>query len=117
MFIRFDGDWTILKDIANMHYVDLNDLEGRNFYEKMAWVHKLVMQALKNAQSKGVDYVMFNHGHSFSGSYIMTARSMVRSIMSSKEAAPYIVKKKSIQHKSVFVAAIKPGVLSTSILP
>jgi hypothetical protein len=59
MVIQFDGDWTILKNMGSMRYVDFNRLEGGNYFEKMAQVHQMVMQALKDAQAKGVDYVMF----------------------------------------------------------
>lgn len=108
MVIKFDGDWTILKDMGNMQHVDFNGLEGKNYYEKMTRVHAIVMQALKDAQAEGVDYVMFIHGYSSSEPIIGSARSIVRSIMSSREATPFINKKKSIQHSSVFIAAIKP---------
>lgn len=108
MYIEFDGDWTILKDMGKMDYVELNELGSGNYYEKMARAHKLVMQALKDAQAKGADYVMFNYGCPTPGSFFMTPKSMVMSIVKSKEAAPYINKKSSIRHSTVFVAAIKP---------
>jgi len=108
MVIPFDGDWAILRNMPNMHCVDFNCLEGGNYYEKMAKVHAAVMQALKDAQAKGVDYVMFTYGYSTSEAFIGTARSMVRAIMKSKESAPFIIKKRSIEHRSGFIAAIKP---------
>lgn len=109
MVIKFDGDWTILRNMSNMHYVDFNGLEGGNYHEKLVTVHAVVMQALKDAQAKGVDYVMFTYGNSTSEAFIGTARSMVRAIMKSKESAPFIIKKRSIEHRSGFIAAIKPN--------
>jgi hypothetical protein len=108
MVIQFDGDWTILKNMSNMDYVDFNCLEGGNYIEKMEQVHEMVMQALKDAQANGVDYVMFNYGDSASKRFIGTSKSIVKAIMRSKESEPFFIKKKSIQHRLGFVAAIKP---------
>ena len=52
--------------------------------------------------------MIFRHGHSTSGPFKTTARSIVRSIMRDKESTPFIIKSRSIQHYSVFVAAVRP---------
>jgi hypothetical protein len=53
-------------------------------------------------------YIMFVHGRSTSRQGKTTARSVVRKFMRSSEATPYIERRCSIQHETVFVARIKP---------
>lgn len=108
MFIKASGDWSRFKDIGPMFYVDFHYIEGGNYHEKMQKVHDMVFESLKYAQDEKFEYVMFTHGYSTSGPFKTTARSVVRTIMRGKESTPYIIKSKSIQHRSVFVAAIKP---------
>ncbi len=111
MFIKADGDWEFLKYLGKIYYVDFYLPEGKTFYEKMEQSHRIVINSLKYAQEEGYDYVLFNHGDSRSGPVLGSPKSAVRSIMKSKEAIPYIIKKKSIQHESVFLAAIKPKIV------
>ena len=47
---------------------------------------------------------MFEHESSASGFGRTTARSQIRSLMRSRDAASYIDRKRCIQHDSVFVA-------------
>lgn len=107
MFIKEYGDWTKLRGMGSMFEVDFHYLEGRNYFEKMALAAEMVLRSLKKAQDEGKDYVMFIHGYSTSGRFRRTARSVVRSIMRSKESTPFIIKNKSIQHETVFLAKIK----------
>lgn len=65
-------------------------------------------EALKKAFDEGFDSIIFEHGSSTSGPGKTTARSQIRSLMRSKEATPYIDRKRCIQHDSVFVAVFKP---------
>jgi hypothetical protein len=108
MFIIADGDWGHFRYLGKIYHVDFYLQEGKNFFEKMGQLQKITMKALKDAQDQGYDYVLFNHGHSTSGPIMGSARSTVRSIMRSKESNPFVNKKKSIQHRSVFLAAIIP---------
>ncbi len=79
------------------------------YWERMQEVHDDSLGALRAAHGSGVPYVVFRHGWSTSvGWKKTTSRSVVRELMRSKEATPYIVRSKCIQHDSVFIAAIRP---------
>ena len=67
------------------------------------------MKALKDAYGDGLRYVIFSHGSSTSRRGQTTARSVVRNLMRSKDATPYIVRDQCVQHDSVFAAAIRPN--------
>jgi hypothetical protein len=111
MFQKLDGNWTTLRDnIPNLMIVDLHFGRGEpgQWCNNMAEVYAIVTRALKDAQAWGCDFVMFKHGHSTSYQFKTTTRSIVRGIMRSKESTPFIIKAKSIQHYSVFVAKIRP---------
>ena len=66
------------------------------------------LSALVEAQRSGKKYVLLTHGSTTSRIGKMTARSQVRKLLRSKEATPYVIRRESIQHDSVFVAAIRP---------
>ena len=70
-----------------------------------AW--QKAFEALKDAYQQGLSYVIFTHGHSTSRPGQTTARSQIRKLMRSKSATPYMIRSESIQHESVFVAAIR----------
>jgi hypothetical protein len=75
--------------------------------EAMAEVERDALDALRSAHAQGVKTVLFRHGCSTSRPGRTTSRSVVRSLMRSKEATPYICRSQCIQHESVFVAAIR----------
>ena len=124
MFIREGGNWTKFRELGTYLEVDFHFNDGNKYneydelgnvsedcmpyWEKMGLVYENTLDALKKAQDEGIQYVIFTHGHSTSRPGQTTARSVVRSIMRSKESTPYIVKKSSIQHYSVFASKIKP---------
>ena len=107
-FQKGSGDWKKYRELGTYTECDFHYLEGRNYSEKLGQVHGIVMGGFKEAQEKGIEYVIFTHGHSTSGPFKTTTRSIVRHIMRSKESTPYVIKKNCIQHYSVFVAAIRP---------
>jgi hypothetical protein len=74
----------------------------------MGNVWERAFEALRGAHEQGAKYVLFTHGSSTSRLGKTTARSQVRGLMRSKEATPYILRSKCIQHDTVFVAAIRP---------
>jgi len=74
----------------------------------MEKVYQDSLRALQRAQDEGYDYVLFTHGRSTSRRGKTTSRSQVRKLMRSPDATPYVLRSESIQHPSVFVAAIKP---------
>jgi len=118
MFKRENGDWTRFRSLGNYKEIDFHfgsdDYDengnwiGLTFWDKMDIVYDTVMESLKEAQEEGIEYLIFTHGYSTSRPGQTTARSVVRGIMRSKASTPYIIKNKSIQHYSVFVAAIRP---------
>jgi hypothetical protein len=108
MFMKVKGDWGHLAAISGMR-VDLHFGRGEpgQFWDNMAEVAGIVMTALRDAQARGVRYVIFTHGYSTSRPFQTTARSIIRGIMRSKESTPFIIKSRCMQHESVFVAAIR----------
>jgi hypothetical protein len=110
MFKKITGDWGRLANgLPDLMRVDLHFGRGEpgQFRNNMAEVHDIVVNALREAQATGRQYVLFVHGSSTSRPGKTTARSIVRATMRSKESTPFIIKNKSLQHNSVFVAAIK----------
>jgi len=110
MFKKFEGDWKDLRNLPGLREVDFHFGSGQRgeFWKNMTEVADIVEKALRDAQTEGSKYVMFNHGHSTSRPGRTTARSIVRDRMRSKEATPFIIKNQSIQHDTVFVAAVRP---------
>ena len=110
MFKKYEGDWQKLKSLPGLLEVDFHFGKGEpgSFSNNMAEVASIVEKALRDAQECGFQFVMFRHGHSTSGPFKTSARSIVRGIMRSKESTPFIIKSQSIQHSSVFVAALRP---------
>jgi hypothetical protein len=117
MFKKGTGDWTQYRG-ADVVEVDLHwcpedrHPEDRRewipYQEKMGQVEACALAALKDAYERGTKWVLFIHGHSTSRPGRVTSRSVVRRLMRSKEATPYICRSESIQHETVFVAAIRP---------
>jgi len=111
MFKKEAGDWKRYRALSPTE-VDFHNSEvGRreNPYESaMSDVHDKALEALKAAQQQGHAHVLFTHGSSTSRIGKTTARSVVRNLMKSKDATPYIVRGNCIQHESVFLAAIRP---------
>jgi len=105
------GDWTGFRKLPGVVEVDFHrsgeEYDG-NYSDMMAGLADEVLGALRDAQQAGVKYVLFTHGWSTSvGWKRTTARSVVRGLMRSPEATPYIIRRECIQHDSVFVAAIR----------
>jgi hypothetical protein len=108
------GDWTRFRNLpgkkieVDFHWSE-SGRERRPYYERMDEVHSEALNALKLAQENGTKYIIFTHGWSTSRLGKTTARSVVRSLMRSPEATPYIVRRDCVQHETVFVAAIRPA--------
>lgn len=107
------GDWTQYRKLPGLVEVDFHysDFGERDipYWEAMDNIRATALDALKSAFEEGKSFVLFTHGSSTSGPGQTTARSQVRGLMKSPDATPYIVRKKCIQHESVFVAAIRPA--------
>ncbi len=115
MFKKENGDWKKYRELPNSIEIDFHFEQsyGRKnewkepYCNRMYEIYEKALEALKKAYEEQRDYVIFTHGHSTSRRGKTTARSQIRSLMRSKESTPYIIKNESIQHYSVFVAAIR----------
>ena len=117
MVIREGGDWVRYRRLPNLMEVDFHfnqypgndDYKGTCYYERMEENYQTAFAALKKAQAENYEWVLFTHGHSTSyGWSDTTTRSQIRKLIRSKDSTPYVLKSKSIQHPSVFVAKIRP---------
>jgi hypothetical protein len=74
----------------------------------MADARSRALEALTEAQRHGFKWLMLRHGWSTSAGWKRTTvRSVIRGLMRGPDATPLIVRSESIQHGSVFVAAIR----------
>lgn len=110
------GNWTEYRKLPGVIEVDFHhDPRPRGelgppvpYDERMSDVWQKAIDALELAYTDpSVHYIIFTHGRSTSRLGKTTARSQVRNAMRSKQATPYIDRKRCIQHDSVFVAALK----------
>ena len=113
MFKTEVGNWTKYRDLPGLvevdfHFSEIGEREV-SYDEAMSSAHDLALEALRKAHSDGKQYVLFTHGSSTSRSGKTTCRSVVRQLMRSSEATPYVSRRDSIIHANVFVAAIKHG--------
>jgi hypothetical protein len=116
LFKKGDGNWTQYRasDVmeVDFHRVDPYRKAYRGqfaFHDAMAEVAIDTVEALKTAQQTGFRAVLFTHGWSTSRRGRTSSRSVIRGIMRSKEALPYIIRSESIQHEAVFFAVIRPA--------
>jgi hypothetical protein len=111
MFQKEYGDWVQYRELGplevDFHHNDYEEYDGLSYYERMEQAGTRTLEALKKAQQQGNPWVLFTHGWSTSRPGATTFRSVVRGVMRSKESTPYIIRKKCIQHESVFLAAIR----------
>jgi hypothetical protein len=115
MFLKETGDWRRFRTLEKgMPEVDFHPGgwgeetgEFTDFHSKMDRVFERALEGLQQAQLAGNSYVLFTHRKSTSRSGRTSARSVVRKLMRSKEATPYLIRKDCIQHESVFVACIR----------
>jgi hypothetical protein len=112
MFKKEYCNWTEYRKLSGLKEVDFHfsrDETVGSFYENMESVREITLDALeKGYADPDVKYILFTHGWSTSRRGQTSVRSVVRGVMRSSEATPYIDRRRSIQHDSVFVAALKP---------
>jgi hypothetical protein len=111
-FIKEWGNWVEYRNrfdgLVECDFHWSEEGRGGSYYENMDMVWNRALEVLQKAQAEGKEYVLFSHGWSTSRMGTTTSRSQVRKLMRSKDSTPYIIRSKSIQHNSVFVAAIRP---------
>lgn len=110
-FTKDYRNWIEFRQLPGIVEVDFHwsgCIPEGDYYDNMEAVKCTTLRVLAEAQNSGKEYVLFTHGHSTSRRGNTTSRSVVRSVMRSKEATPYIIRKDSIQHYSVFIAKIRP---------
>ncbi len=106
------GNWVDYRKLPNLMELDFHHETPRytvDYNQAMYECGQCVISALKHAYDNGYDHILFRHGSSTSRRGVTTQRSVVRSIMRSKQSTPFIIRSKCIQHYSVFVAAIRPN--------
>jgi hypothetical protein len=112
MFKKEYCNWTEYRSLPDLREVDLPFAEEQPtapYLENMEAIKTLTLRQLQQAQADGTQHLLFTHGWSTSRLGKTTSRSVVRTVMRSKEATPYIIRKECIQHESVFVAKIRPS--------
>ncbi len=113
MFKQEYRNWVEYRDLPGVLEYDFHrandDINAPKppYYELMDQVWDDTLKILKKAYDEGYQYVLFTHGGSTSRMGETTSRSQVRKLMRSKLATPYIIRKESIQHATVFVAALR----------
>ena len=108
MIYQKDFNWGEWQSRTDVKTVDFHWGKQRGgFYVWTSEVYDIATEALKTAQAEGMRYVLFTHGSSTAGPGKTTARSIVRAIIKSKEATPYIIRRNSIQARSSLLVAIR----------
>jgi hypothetical protein len=74
----------------------------------MAQCGEDALAELQRAQMNAVGAVLFVHGHSTSRRGRTSKRSVVRGLMRSKKATPFIIRRACKQHESAFLVSIRP---------
>lgn len=100
------GNWTRFRELpgpieeVDFHWSQAEGGEWRPYHEKMAAVYDEALKALKRAQENGTRYIILTHGSSTSHIGKTTARSVLRGLMRSSVATPYILRAECIQHNA-----------------
>lgn len=109
-FKKHIGNWLELRG-GGVQEIDLHVEEARtrrvSYVEVMAETYREALEALKQGQAEGVAKILFVHGRSTSGPGKTTKRSVIRGLMRSPEATPYIVRSACIQHETAFLAVLR----------
>ena len=106
------GDWIKYRKLPDLTEVDFHlsqeEPPHHDYDESMGDAWQIALDSLKRAYADSKTcYVLFTHGQSTSRRGRTTSRSVVRGLMRSTDATPYIDRKRCIQHDSVFVAVIR----------
>ena len=126
MFKKGYGDWKQYRRLPRAIEIDFHYSENSSdksyglpisYDEKMDQVRCNALEALRTTYEQDRPYVIYRHGASTSRNGKATARSVVRELMRSSKATPYIIRRDCIQHETVFVAAIRPNPSVRSDLP
>jgi hypothetical protein len=105
---RWTRNWVELRNLyAIGREVDFHWGRRDPWVPYLDGVWDLVVNSVKDAYERGESYVLFTHGNSTSRRGKTTARSMVRTIIRSKEMTPWIYRSKCLQHESVMLVAIR----------
>ena len=116
MVKRVGGDWTRFRELPGVREVDFHYEDAGNpwvqkipYWQRMEEVWSTAFEVLKSAQEEGYKYVLFIHGSSTSRPGRTTTRSVIRSFIRSTESTPFVIKSRSKQHDTVFLAVIRPA--------
>lgn len=111
MVQKFDGDWKELRIYKPLKEVDFHCEEPREipYHKAMEQAEERALNSIVESYRDGLSYVLFTHGKSTSGRGKTTIRSVVRKLIGSPKVTPYVDRRKSIQHPSAFLVALKPN--------
>lgn len=106
-------NWTAYRKLPNVLELDFHSSDycsGKiSPAQAMEHIRDELLQRLKSEYASGkFKFLLITHGFSGFSSGRRTTRSVIRRLMRSSDATPYIVRNKCIQHERVFVAAIRP---------
>lgn len=106
-------NWTEYRALPECVEVDFHwsDTGPREipYWEAMDQVRQFAFDTIRAAHASGFRYVLMTHGQSTSRPGNTTARSVIRGLIKSKDATPFVNRRACIQHESVFVVALKPN--------
>ena len=101
----YSGNWTDFRSLPLSIEIDFHNSDCRvqyhapreaSFSECMEQVQQRALESVRKAYERGLQYVIFTHGHSTSRRGRQSSRSKIRATMRSRDATPYIQRSESI---------------------
>jgi hypothetical protein len=112
MFKKGTGDWTRHRGegVREVDFHKSPKASQSQFHDLQAMekVRADALTALKTAYERGDKAVLFTHGWLTSRPGQQSSGSVIRSLMKSEEATPYICHSECFEYESIFVASIRP---------
>jgi hypothetical protein len=111
IFQEFTDDWKMLREFQPSIEIDFHDEKDRevDYSVAMDRTRDKALKALQCAHQIGLSFVLLKHGWSTSRRGKTTKRSTIRKLMRDKTSTPYLSRRECRQHKSAFLAALKPN--------
>jgi hypothetical protein len=97
---------------AGVLHVDFHragTLPGVGHAAKMRAAYDEALAALRSAYERGLSWVVFTHGRSTSGRGKISCRSVIRGLLRSPEATPYIVRSRIIANPAITAVPVGAG--------
>lgn len=94
-------------DILHVDFHRAGTSPGVSFEDKMRRTYREARAALRTARSRGYAYIAFTHGGRELPRGRRSTRSVVRGLIRSPEATPYVERSRCILTPAVTVAALR----------